>query len=221
MTEHESDREIAELIRAVDVPAPQALHDRVHQLVDARTSRRRRETPRRWRTGAAVAAAAVAIIALVLVLTGPSHHELTLRQASALATRSATSRAPSESPGHGAQLAVANEGLHFPYWAEHFGWHATGSRVDRVAGRTVVTVSYEDRHGRQVGYAIVGGVPAPDLPAGSARRRHGTTYRVTTIGGATVVSWLRQGRLCVVAGRGVGAGTLLALASWHERATPA
>ena len=34
--------------------------------------------------------------------------------------------------------------------------------------------------------------------------------------GTEIVSWLRKGHLCVVAGRGVSSATLLKLASWTD-----
>jgi hypothetical protein len=42
------------------------------------------------------------------------------------------------------------------------------------------------------------------------------SYRVLAHDGATVVTWRRDGHLCVVAGRGVSARTLIGLASWDS-----
>jgi hypothetical protein len=109
----------------------------------------------------------------------------------------------------------------FPYWEERFGWRATGARSDRVNGRAVTTVFYADRHGRQIGYAIVAGTPAPKQDGGEIAWRGGTRFRVQQLHGATVVSWLRGGHLCVLAGRGVSGATLLAVASWQARGTVA
>ena len=105
----------------------------------------------------------------------------------------------------------------FPYWEERFGWRSTGTRHDHVNGRAVTTVFYADRRGRQIGYAIVAGTPAPRQDQGALAWGNGTRFRVLQLHGATVVSWLRDGRLCVVASRGVSGATLLALASWHGR----
>ena len=118
-------------------------------------------------------------------------------------------------------LAAAVQGVAFPYWEERFGWRATGARSDHVNGRAVTTVFYADRHGRQIGYAIVHGTPAPKQDRGGIALRGGTRYRVLQLHGATVVSWLRDGHLCVLAARGVDGATLLALASWQERGTAA
>ena len=47
--------------------------------------------------------------------------------------------------------------------------------------------------------------------------RDGTPYRLLTVNGTHVVTWLRDGHLCVVSGRGVNGATLLRLASWDDR----
>jgi hypothetical protein len=46
--------------------------------------------------------------------------------------------------------------------------------------------------------------------------RGGVSYRLLTENGAAVVTWLRDGHLCVVSGRGVSSATLLRLASWSD-----
>jgi hypothetical protein len=103
----------------------------------------------------------------------------------------------------------------FPYWRERFGWRSSGARSDSVAGRTVTTVFYSDAHGRRVGYAIVSG-PAWTTQGGTVIWHGDTSYRVLDQHGATVVTWQRDGHLCVVAGRGVSAPTLLRLAGWSN-----
>ena len=54
----------------------------------------------------------------------------------------------------------------------------------------------------------------PALSGGAVAWRKGVPYRLLTEHGAQVVTWLRDGRLCVVSGRGVDSATLLQLASW-------
>ena len=108
------------------------------------------------------------------------------------------------------------EGIPFPYWREKFGWRSSGSRTDHRDGRVIQTVFYSGAAGRRVGYAIVGGSPAPSAGGGTVRWLHGTSYHLSSVGGANVVSWYRNGHLCVVSGRGVPSATLLALASWQE-----
>ena len=219
--EHE---QIAELIRSVDVRAPEHLHERVREMT------RRPERPAaglpgrlRLRLGAAVTAAAAGIAALVLALAGGSGGAaLTLAQASAVTLRPATMPAPGESPSRRSDLSASVDGVSFPYWGERFGWRSTGSRVDRLGGRTFRTVFYSDGKGHTVGYAIVAGTPAPSVSgAGHEAWRAGTAFRVGRSGGAEVVTWTRDGHLCVVSGRGVDGSTLLALASWNERSQAA
>jgi hypothetical protein len=67
--------------------------------------------------------------------------------------------------------------------------------------------------GSRVGYTIVAGraLPIPDAPTIT---RHGIHFRVLTDNGATVLTWRRAGHTCILAARGVAAGTLAHLASW-------
>jgi hypothetical protein len=118
-----------------------------------------------------------------------------------------------------ARLMASVDGIHFPYWDRPFGWRASGERVDSLDGRTIRTVFYSDARGRRIGYAIVAGAPAPAIDGGGVHWRKGTAYRLTKAHGAPVVTWLRDGRLCIVSGRGVDARTLLALASWQDAGT--
>jgi hypothetical protein len=129
--------------------------------------------------------------------------------------------APGEDPHARDQLASSVDGVAFPYWADRFGWRSTGARSDRVDGRTVTTVFYSDADGQRIGYAIVGGTPPPKLPAGGIQWREHTPYRLGALDGSRVITWVRDGHLCIVAGRGVSASTLLRLASWDERAPAA
>jgi hypothetical protein len=207
------------MVRAIDTRAPQTLHDRVEALVAGRArSRRRRRTAMRWSLFAgAPALAAVLVVVLVASLSAGGGSSLTLGKTVALTLRAATMPAPAEDPRNATALMVSVDGVSFPYW-EGFGFRATGMRVDRAGDRSVTTVFYTD-HKHWIGYAIVGGTPAPTVSGGVVVRREGTPYRLTSEDGAKVVTWLRAGRLCVVAGHGVSSATLLSLASWRGRET--
>jgi hypothetical protein len=225
--------ELIELIRSSDVRAPDPLHQQVQALVAAPRGRARRprfarHTPRRRSLAApprllattAVAAAVVAI-ALAVGLSGGGSPAIGMRQAAAPTLRAATLPAPPESSSHRAQLAAAVDGVPFPYWADRFGWRSTGARTDRVGGRAITTVFYTDSSGRRIGYAILAGTPAPRIGGGTIAWRHGEPYRLLSELGAAVVTWVRDGHMCVVSGRGVSSATLLRLASWSEHGATA
>jgi hypothetical protein len=223
-----TESELIEQIRSIDVRAPESLHRRVDALIAGRSPRRasragRRPVDRPARSfglgprlagGGAIAVVVVAL-AIVVGLSGGSS-KLSVRDASALTLRAATSGPPAERSSDSRELTAAVDGVAFPYWSRHFGWRSTGSRTDRVDGRTITTVFYANRRGQRVGYAIVAGGDPPRMSGGVVSMRDGTSYRLLTVKGAAVVTWLRSGRLCVVSGRGVSGATLLALASWDE-----
>lgn len=248
-TQQEQER-VAELVRAVDVRAPAALHGRIEELVAAHPASRRRARARgrmgRMGRGArdgapggalrdalggrlrpTLAAMAVAAIlgAGVALLTGGGSHsgsgvDPSVSEASRLTLLSAASTgAPGESRTHSEQLDVAVDGVAFPYWKERFGWRATGTRTDTIGGRGVRTVFYSGPRGRRIGYAILAGLPAPAARGGTVVWRGGVPYRLQRVGGVPVVTWRREGRLCVLSGRGVSEATLVRLASWSDGGT--
>jgi hypothetical protein len=222
-----AESELVEFVRAIDVRAPESLHRQVQALVADASRRKGRPRLGRGRSPALAGyafagalAAAVAAIVIAIALSGGGNGPF-VRQASALTLGRATAAAPRENPHSSGQLAAAVEGVAFPYWEDRFGWRSTGTRTDHVNGRAVTTVFYADRLGRQIGYAIVAGAPAPKQDGGAIAWRNGTRFHIQQLHGATVVSWLRDGHLCVVAGRGVSGATLLALTSWHARGSVA
>ena len=158
---------VAELLRAVDVRAPQRLHERVQTMVADRQGPARAWSSRRADTSrarpnpgpspspsreliaarlkptlAAMALAAIVGVAIALLTGGGAQQRPSVGEASALTLRAATMAAPSESATHAAQLDAAVDGVAFPYWQERFGWRATGARTDTVGGRGVTTVFY-------------------------------------------------------------------------------
>ncbi len=110
------------------------------------------------------------------------------------------------------------EGVRFPYWEERFHWRSTGSRLDTLDGHTVRTVFYADPTGRTVGYAILAGRAPHIAGAGHPQWRHGTAYWLGRADGAEVVTWKRDGHLCIVSGRSISGAKLIALASSDEPA---
>jgi hypothetical protein len=190
-----TESELIELLRSNDARAPEELHREVESLIAARSPGAPGErisagpfvTGRsRLGVGLAGATALSAVVALALVagLSGGGSSEPSLDRASSLTLRPATAPPPEESHSHRAQLAAAVDGISFPYWEEHFGWRSTGARSDRLDGRTVTTVFYEDSRQRRIGYAIVAGTPAPPLHGGAVTWRGGVPYRMLTENGA-------------------------------------
>lgn len=221
-----TESELIEFVRAIDVRAPESLHRDVESMLTGRSRRgayrRREDSPARvGRTGPRLAAlgaiaAAVAAVAIAVGSSGGGGSPPSVDRASALTLLPARAAPPAESPSNNTQLAASVEGVSFPYWSEHFGWHSTGARTDRVAGRTITTVFYENSRGQRVGYAIVSGA-APKRPAGSTVVwRNGTPYWTISRNRVKIVTWLRGGHLCIVSGRGVSSATLLRLASWND-----
>jgi hypothetical protein len=221
-----TESELVELVRSIDVRAPERLHSNIQALVDEHSARRRSPWARVMlggpsalglRLGGAMAVAAAGAVALVLALGGSgSSGAPTLRRTSPLTLSAATMAAPAESATHPAELAASVEGVAFPYWEDHFGWRASGARVDHVDGRAITTVFYTNASHQRIGYAIVAGTPAPPAGGGIVESRGGTRYRYVKENGAWVVTWLRDGRRCIVSGRGIKWTTLLKLASWND-----
>ena len=120
-----TESELIELVRSIDVRAPEALHNRVEELVAEQASRSQRRWPGqalglfgapRVLVGAGAIIAAVAVV-LVLNLNGAGQ-SLSVNKTAALTLSPATSAPPVESPGGRAQLAAAVDGVSFPYWQE-------------------------------------------------------------------------------------------------------
>jgi hypothetical protein len=231
---HEHDS-IAAMIRAVDVRAPERLHERVAQMVaDAPSTRRpfgallaRPSTaPRRplvaLRTSAALAAAAAVVAVVAIAATGgfagTAGQPSAVSAAARLTLAQGTAPAPAERPAGEDRLAAAVEGVAFPYWKDALGWRATAMRTGTIDGRQTEVVYYASPSGRRVGYAIVGGLPAPSPSGGSLVWRHGTEYHLLRINGVEAVVWLRDGRLCIVSGHGLSGSTLVHLASFERPA---
>jgi hypothetical protein len=213
-----NEEQLLELIRALDVRAPEALHERVDGLV------REHDRPRRRAWGSflrplpalgAAAAVAALVVVLLLVLGGspaPSTSPL-LRPAVLADAAGAGGLAPVEDTSDPRALAAAVGGVRFPYWQDTLGWRASGARAQTLLGRPSTTVYYTAAGGERVGYTIVGGAPLAALRGGTAVWRGGTAYHLLEIDGLHAIAWLRGGHACVIAGRGASRHTLLRLAA--------
>jgi hypothetical protein len=171
---------------------------------------------RRWRValgaGLATAAAATAL-ALALTLPGDVPGGPTVVQAAQIAGQPPRGPAPDHLATDPTRLAVAVEGLAFPNWAYRLHWPAIGRRTDRIHGRRVTTVYYR-RGSRVIGYAIIAGKRVPPPVATRPVIQGHTVYRHFRAGNRTVVTWVRAGHTCVLAGSGTPVDVMVRLAAW-------
>jgi hypothetical protein len=167
---------------------------------------------RRPMLGFAAAAAGVIALAVVALLPGGSAPSVTA--VAALAAAGPSSPPPASDPAHAGALRSEIDGVRYPYWADAFGWRASGIRTHRVGGRPTMTVVYANAANQTVDYTIVGGKPLGE-PAGSAQQSAATRFVGLTAGSRQIVTWRRDGHTCVVAATGVPLPTLLRLAEWR------
>ena len=210
------EQRIGALLRAVEAPAPAALHQRIAELGAARQASRTRWP---FLTGArapafafaGVFAAAVAVVAVV-ALSGGTTPPTALR-ASLVALAKPTAATPPS-------LVAAGTTISFPRWSTR-GWPGAGTRSDRIGGRTVTTEFYRSYEAGTLGYAIVSGAPLRWGAGGHTVVLRGAEYRVMNSGGAQIVAWVQDGHTCVLASRTATDATLVALAVAQDRSSHA
>lgn len=194
--------------RTAGVRAPQTLRA---QVAEARL--RSRPAPSRGARAAAVAGAAAVlaavVIALVVLVPGSGESVPTLPDAAAAGLRAPTAPAPARRDARTLDLAVGD--VAFPAGTPG-AWRPVGTRTDRLGGRTATTVLYAGG-GRLVSYTIVDGAPL-GVPADARSARYdGVAAAVLRRDGATIVTWRRGGRTCILASRNAGAAEMLDLAA--------
>jgi hypothetical protein len=223
------------------IEAPPALRSAVQQLADEASAGRRPaavhrsrwdalrrlrpgESPRlRWAGAGALAAIATAVVVLAAVLLSGNTQRAgtpTVLQTSRVALAAATLPAPGEDPRRPSRLALAVDGVSFPYWGGRTGWETAGVRVDSLAGRRVTTVFYAGAHGgARIGYAIVAG-PALPVPAGGRTVwRGGVRFTVLSAGGPGVAGASGAAGTNGAAGTSHTAGTSGAASTSHTAGT--
>jgi hypothetical protein len=206
----ERQRSAVAALRELDVPAPAGLRQRIE------AERARPSAPVRRRRlafgGALAAAAAAVVLALVLALPSGSGGP-TVVEAAQLSDLPAMQQSVPLDPANPTLLKAEVDGVPFPNLHHEFTWHQAGKRSDELDGRRTVTVFYE-RPGDRVGYTIISG-EAIDPPAGARPSvENGVELSTTTADGKPIVTWLREGRTCVISGKGVSAKDLREVASW-------
>jgi hypothetical protein len=189
---------------------PPRLHARIAAL-------QREPRPRpRARPLAVAAAAALATFAAVLVLTtgGSGPGGPTLASAAQLSDLQPTGPSPVHDLRRPALLRERFEGVTYPYWYEQFNWFTAGQRTDHLGGgRTAHTVFYRHTHHR-IGYTVVSGTPLIAPRSADRRVVDGLEMRGYRDGDRDVVTFVRNGHTCVLAGIVHSRGTLYKLAAW-------
>jgi hypothetical protein len=202
----ERQRRAVAAVRGAAPPAPETLRRRIEAL---ERKPRRARVLRRPALAGALAAAVLALLAVAL-LPG-SGDDPAMAQVAALAERDISSPAPDSA--RGGVLAEEAEGIRYPDWRRQFGWNAEGARTDELAGRRAETVFYE-HEGHHIGYTILAG-DAVDPPPRSRRTvRNGVELHFYKDGPRDVVTFVRDGRTCVLSGEVLRRETLLELAAW-------
>jgi hypothetical protein len=200
------ERRIAELLSAVEAPAPAALHTFTAELIAERQPKPR--SPRLRRRiiivdSLALGAAAVAVV-LGLIFAGGTTPPTAVRTA-----RIALAAASGPTPH---ALVAAGTNITFPDWSAR-GWPISGTRSDRLGGRTITTEYYSAYPaGGAIGYSIVSGAPVSWGQSGrTVARRHGD-YLLLDSDSAHIVAWVQDGHTCVLASRTAPDAKLLQLA---------
>ncbi len=198
-------RRVVAMLASLDVGAPASLHQRVFRPQARAASGRPRPTSR-------IAIVAVVLIALVVFAIARPVGHANVRSVVAIALATGDGVPPGVSPRDHALLGVAIDRVAFPNWNAR-GWRTSGSRIDTLGGQQVETVYYSAEGYERVGYAIVGGAALRVTGARRAATLAGVTYSTIRDGGASVVTWRRDGHTCVLASRHASVSALIALAS--------
>jgi hypothetical protein len=195
---------------AQDVRAPAALRAGI-EAERERLAPRRALRQRFQLTGALAGAAAATGIVLGLLVPGGGP---TVLEAAALGVKPAMAAAPAPDPSYPATLPESVGGVRFPSWGARLHWTASGTRSDKLDGRSARTVFYDDPRGVRLGYTIVDGKALP-WPQGSRTVvRRGVEIHVLRDGSRRVAAWRVDGHSCVLsAPASVPESRLVALAS--------
>jgi hypothetical protein len=213
----ERQRAAVAALQGLEVAAPGGLRERVA------AERRRPSAPVRRRrfafAGGLATAAAAAVLAAVLVLPTGSGGP-TVVEAARLSDLPATQASVPVDPSNPKLLAASGDGVPFPNLEGEFAYREAGARSDELEGRDAKTVFYESG-GKRIGYTIISG-KAIDPPEGAAEHElNGVALSSIEDGPKRVVTWLRDGRTCVLSADDVSTAELLELASWKgEGAIP-
>ena len=215
-------RRVARLLSSAGPVTPPALRARLDALEHRAGKTRDAEPARRLLTDRrrAVAVSAlsgcVAIAAAVVLATGAlSPGSLQATRVAEVWTSPATSDMVQANPTDPGELAVSFHRTAFPAYRDSEGWHAVGSRSDRIDGKAIFTVFYATGT-RRAAYTVVAGtrvsVPstAEHLVAG------GLSLAEFRAGNRWIIVFRDHGNTCVLTAAAPREKTwLVKLAVWH------
>jgi anti-sigma factor RsiW len=190
--------------------APLALRERIEA---ERSSPSRRVRRSRLRVFGAIAAAGVAAVVVATLVLPSGGGGPSVVEASALSELPAQEPTVATDPANPKLLAASQSGVPFPDLLANFGWREAGSRTDELDGRDTTTVFYE-KGGRRIGYTILSGESIDPPGDAKAVTLNDVDLEALREGEREIVTWLREGQTCVLAGEGVSQAELLELASW-------
>jgi hypothetical protein len=196
---------------------PAALRSRLAERSAPRQPARSRSRARLALAGGLAAGALAVALGLTIFTDGGD--SLTVAEATRPSSLAATGPAPAADERRPALLRATFAGVSYPDWERDFEWFATGQRRDSlVGGRSARTVFYRHTHHR-IGYTVVSG-PALDPPERGERYVvNGLEMLAYKDGPRDVLTFVRNGRTCVLAGEVHRRSTLVKLASWEGEGT--
>jgi hypothetical protein len=208
---------VSRALRGGGPATPVALRSRLAERSAPRRPARSRSRARLALAGG-LAAGALAVV-LVLTIFTDGGGSLTVAEAARPSSLAATGPAPATDERRPALLRATFAGVSYPDWERDFEWFATGQRRDSlVGGRSARTVFYRHTHHR-IGYTVVSG-PALDPPERGERYVvNGLEMLAYKDGPRDVLTFVRNGRTCVLAGEVHRRSTLVKLASWEGEGT--
>jgi hypothetical protein len=208
-------RRAVSLLQRLDDSAPASLRAHVREAVASAESRSVKSfvpiVRRRAKMLIPVTAALACVVVAFSMVLGEGQTPVTLPQTVHLALAASTRPAPAREADGSRLRDVSVDHIAFPDYQQSTGWRAVGSRSDTLGGRRIVTVFYT-RPARRVGYAIVPGKPLA-VSTGTTVSQDGTRYTLQQRGPIRLVTWLRSGHTCLIAGSAVTDATLLTLAT--------
>jgi hypothetical protein len=202
---------------AQSVDAPPRLRDRlaVERAAAAAGEARGARRARRRLPAVLVAGVAAVAVAVVLLVGGGGAAAPSFDQAAQLAIAPPSAPAPASDPTDARLVQASVAGVRFPNYSYRWPrWKTVGARRDRLVGRDAVSVTYRGPAG-DVGYTIVDGEPLKEPSDARHISAGGLRLGVVHRGARTLVTWIRGGHTCVLAGRGPGVEQqLVRFATW-------